>query len=104
MSFRYRSHKGQLTIGLLALLAVSLISGSAFAQSDSNPPKWDLFAGYQWLHPGGTVPTPFSNYFNPTPYKVPDMSAGFGAAVTYNFDRPLGRRSGLRSELGKQQL
>jgi outer membrane protein OmpA-like peptidoglycan-associated protein len=56
-----------------------------FAQSDSNP-KWDLFAGYQWLHPGATVPAPFGDPNNPTPYKVPDMAPGFGAALTYNFD------------------
>jgi hypothetical protein len=72
-------------IGLLVVLAVSLISSSAFAQSDSNP-KWDLFVGYQWLHPGGTVPTPFGDYNNPTGFNVPDMSAGFGSALTYNFD------------------
>jgi hypothetical protein len=64
---------------------VSLLSSGAFAQSDSNP-KWDLFAGYQWLHLGGTVPAPFGDYNNPTGLNVPDMSAGFGAALTYNFD------------------
>ena len=68
-----------------AMFVVVLISASAFAQSDSNP-KWDLFAGYQWLHPGATVPAAFGDPNNPTPYKVPDMSAGFGTALTYNFD------------------
>jgi outer membrane protein OmpA-like peptidoglycan-associated protein len=77
--------KGRAVIGLLVILAVSLLSSAAFAQSDSNP-KWDLFAGYQWLHPGGTVPTPFGDFNNPTGFNVPDMSAGFGAALTYNFD------------------
>jgi len=38
----------------LIVLAVSLISSRAFAQSDSTP-KSDFFVGYQWLHPGGTV-------------------------------------------------
>jgi hypothetical protein len=77
--------KGRSVIGLLVVVAVSLLSSAAFAQSDSNP-KWDLFAGYQWLHPGGTVPAPFGDYNNPTGLNVPDMSAGFGAALTYNFD------------------
>ncbi|HKH99923.1 MAG TPA: OmpA family protein [Candidatus Sulfotelmatobacter sp.] len=70
---------------LFAVLAVVLISGVAFAQSDSNP-KWDLFVGYQWLHPGANVPTPGGDPNNPTPYAVPDMSKGFGTALTYNFD------------------
>jgi outer membrane protein OmpA-like peptidoglycan-associated protein len=70
---------------VFVLLAVSLISSPAFAQSDSNP-KWDLFVGYQWLHPGATVPAPFGDPNNPVPLKVPDMSKGLGAAFTYNFD------------------
>lgn len=95
MSLCYRFHKSRVVIGLLVVLAVSLISSAAFAQSDSNP-TWDVFAGYQWLHPGGTVPAPFSNYNNPTPYNVPDMPAGLGSAVTYNFDR----HWGLEFDLG----
>jgi outer membrane protein OmpA-like peptidoglycan-associated protein len=72
-------------MGLLVVLAVSLISIPALAQSDENP-KYDLFVGYQWLHPGGTVPTAFNDPTNPTPFKVPDMPKGFGTAFTYNFD------------------
>jgi len=68
---------------LIALLAFVLISGSAVAQSDSNP-KWDLFAGYQFAHPGATVPLGDPN--NPTAYSLPDMVKGFGTALTYNFD------------------
>ncbi|HEY1657266.1 MAG TPA: hypothetical protein VGG14_02895 [Candidatus Sulfotelmatobacter sp.] len=68
----------------LFILFVSLVS-TAFAQSDANP-KWDLFVGYQWLHPGGTVPTPFSDFNSPTAMKVPDMAPGFGSSLTYNFD------------------
>jgi outer membrane protein OmpA-like peptidoglycan-associated protein len=67
------------------MLAVILISSPALAQSDSNP-KWDLFVGYQWLHPGGSVPSAFGNPTSPAPFKIPDMSKGFGSALTYNFD------------------
>jgi len=67
------------------MLALILISSPAVAQSDSNP-KWDLFVGYQWLHPGGSVPTPFGNPTSPVPFKIPDMSKGFGSALTYNCD------------------
>jgi len=61
------------------------LSVSAFAQTASNP-KWDLFVGYQWLHPGATVPAPFGDPSNPVAFKVNDMSKGFGSAFTYNFD------------------
>jgi outer membrane protein OmpA-like peptidoglycan-associated protein len=72
-------------IGLLMCFVVVLICSPAVAQSDSNP-NWDLFVGYQWLHPGGTVPAPFGDPTNPVPFKIPDMAAGFGSALTYNFD------------------
>jgi outer membrane protein OmpA-like peptidoglycan-associated protein len=68
---------------LTGVIAVVMISTFASAQADSNP-KWDLFAGYQYLHPGITVPQGDPN--NPTAFKVPDMVRGFGTAVTYNFD------------------
>ena len=74
---------------VLLMFATVLVSTPVFAQGDSNP-KWDLFVGYQWLHPGITVPAPFGNAFNPTPFKVPDMAKGFGSALTYNFDRHFG--------------
>src|SRR5258708_2869085 len=74
---------------VLLMFATILVSTPVFAQSDSNP-KWDLFVGYQWLHPGITVPAPFGNPFNPTPLKVPDMAKGFGSALTYNFDPHFG--------------
>jgi len=70
--------------GACAFIAGVLISSSAFAQSDA-PPKVDVFAGYQYLNPGGTVPT-VGDPTNPTPFKLPGMSKGIGGAVTYNFD------------------
>src|SRR5216683_4314492 len=70
---------------VLLMLVTILVSTSVFAQSDSKP-KWDLFVGYQWLHPGITVPAPFGSALNATPFKIPDMAKGFGSAVTYNFD------------------
>lgn len=62
------------------------MSGSALAQSDSYP-KWDLFAGYQWLHPGATVPGAYGDPNAPYPYVVPDMPRGLGGALAYNVDR-----------------
>ena len=86
-------------VGVLAILALFLISGSALAQSDSNP-QWDLFLGYQYLHPGATVPTGFGDPNNPTPYKVSDMSKGLGAALTYNLDPHWGAEFDIGSNWG----
>jgi outer membrane protein OmpA-like peptidoglycan-associated protein len=86
-------------MGLLAVLAVLLISIPALAQSDSNP-QYDLFVGYQWLHPGGTIPTPFSGFDSFTPFKIPDMADGFGGAFTYNFNRHWGAEFDLGQNWG----
>ena len=88
---------------LAAVLSVSAamiaFSTSASAQSDAVP-KYDVYLGYQWIHPGATVPAPFGNPNNPTPYKVPDMSTGFGGAFTYNFDRHWGAEFDLGHSWG----
>jgi outer membrane protein OmpA-like peptidoglycan-associated protein len=84
---------------LLMVFVASILSAPALAQSDSNP-KWDLFVGYQWMHPGGSVPTPFGDLANPTPFVVPDMSKGFGSSFTYNFDPHWGAEFDLGQNWG----
>ncbi len=84
MSLICNSSAKRLLLSFLAILALLLISGTAFAQSDSNP-QWDAFFGYQYLHPGATVP--LGDPANPTAYQVPDMTKGLGFAVGYNFDK-----------------
>jgi len=54
------------------------------AQDDATP-KVDIFAGYQWLHPGATVPAPFQPPGAPIPQKMGDIPQGAGASAAYNF-------------------
>jgi outer membrane protein OmpA-like peptidoglycan-associated protein len=87
----------------LAIVAASFFSTSALAQSDTNP-KWDLFIGYQWLHPGGTVPTPGSDPNNPTPFNLPDSAKGGGVSLTYNFDPHWGGEIDYGSNAGNANV
>jgi hypothetical protein len=100
---RSNMSRGRVRLGLLVVLAVSLFSTAAFAQSDPNP-KWDLFAGYEWLHPGATVPEPHGGYNNPTPFKLPDLAEGVGLALTYNFDPHWGLEFNAAHNWGGSQL
>ncbi|MFZ0731572.1 MAG: OmpA family protein [Candidatus Sulfotelmatobacter sp.] len=68
----------------VALIFLFLVASPGFAQSDSTP-KYDFFAGYQYLNPGGTVPLG-GTASNPTPFTLPGEAKGGGAAFTYNFD------------------
>jgi outer membrane protein OmpA-like peptidoglycan-associated protein len=70
---------------LLLMLELILIASAAFAQEQAAP-KWDLFAGYQYLDPRVNVPAPGSNFFNPTPFNPSSFNGG-GAALTYNFNQ-----------------
>jgi len=83
ISWMTRAHRTWVTAAVTGMTVI-LISSAAVAQSDT--PKWDLFAGYQYLHPGGTVPESTGDPNNPTPFTLPGMSKGAGTALTYNID------------------
>ena len=69
---------------LLGFVAVLLISATGLAQEEATP-KIDIFVGYQWLHPGATVPSPFQPPNAPVAQKMGDIPQGAGASLTYNF-------------------
>ena len=85
-------NRRSIPVGLLLLFVAGLMSVAASAQQQDNPPKADIFVGYQWLHPGGNIPvvpnTTGTAFFQSA--KLPDMAQGFGAAAAYNFHPNLG--------------
>jgi len=90
MSFHPRLRSVRvLFAGLSLMLTVILLSAVTLAQ-DVETPKYDIFVGYQWLHPGGTVPAPFGNFNSPGKLQLKDMPDGFGTAFTYNFQKYFG--------------
>lgn len=68
-----------LLISLCICCAVFFSSSTAAAQDDSSP-KYDIFLGYQWVHPGITVAAPNYTTTNPLTLKLPDMPKGGGEA------------------------
>jgi len=96
MEIRSLSRGCRVALACAVVCLILLVTvGPAAAQSESTP-KWDVFAGYQWLHPGITTPFPYSNPANPGSYVVPDMPLGLGGAITYNFEP----HWGLETDLG----
>jgi hypothetical protein len=73
-----------LCTGLLLMLAVVLTATALVAQEEPTP-RAEIFTGYQWLDPRGTIPAPFGNPNSPTPLKLPSLPYGLGASFTYNF-------------------
>jgi hypothetical protein len=85
MSLRHlRVAARSLCVVLAGVLASCWMPAIATAQEEPVP-KVELFVGYQWLHPGVTVPAPFSNPNAPLPLQVGDIAEGGGASLTYNF-------------------
>jgi outer membrane protein OmpA-like peptidoglycan-associated protein len=82
MSLRQNTSKGRVVLAcLFCILAFSFLAQA----QDETPPKADLFLGYQWLNPGGNVPTSSSAGGPVQSSKLPSFAQGFGAAVGYNF-------------------
>ena len=73
-----------LVFGLLPLFLASTLCIPLNAQDDTTPPKADIFVGYQWLNPGGSIPILGTS--NPVQgQQLQGMSKGFGLAFGYNF-------------------
>src|SRR5690242_958356 len=90
MSLRFvRGAARFFSAALSAALVALLISACAMAQEEATP-KEEFFAGYQWLHPGATVPSPFHPSNAPVGQNLGDIPQGAGASFTYNFTRFLG--------------
>ncbi len=63
----------------LAITLAILSSVVAFAQEETTP-KVDIFAGYSWLNPGGSIGGT----------RLPSIAAGGGVATTWNGNKYLG--------------
>src|SRR5437868_9834400 len=83
---RSRSASVAVVLGLTLILIPAVMSAQ-----DEAPPKVDLFVGYQWLNPGGTVPVGSNPPFQPPPSpvatKLPSEPIGYGVTGTYNFSK-----------------
>jgi len=83
----------------VALVLVVLIALPSFLAAQTAPapkpaplmssdsfPSVELFVGYQWLNPGGSVPDTNSP---PNAVQMPSLSKGFGISAAYNFTKYL---------------
>jgi hypothetical protein len=69
----------------LCLIVIGLFLFSSAAIAQQTPPKFDIFAGYQWLNPGGSIPGGPDGSGGVLPFKLPSLARGGGLAFGYNF-------------------
>jgi outer membrane protein OmpA-like peptidoglycan-associated protein/opacity protein-like surface antigen len=85
------SHRHYGPFAAMLLAAFALLCMGAFAAAQEQPaPKWELYGGYSFFHPGadihGVLPLgllPVSSRLEPNP-------RGLGASLTYDFNRWFG--------------
>ena len=70
-----------------ALALVLLVSPALSNAQDENPPKVEVFVGYQWLNPGGNIPRGVDPFGNPIAFRLPSMPKGVGSSLAYNFTK-----------------
>lgn len=80
MSLRRDAKRSRVVLTLLAIaFLISFLPLTSFGQ-DNPTPKAEIFGGYSWYNPGGTV----------LGTKVPSLPKGWGAAFTYDVNKWLG--------------
>ena len=85
MSLRPHS-RGAYAMLVASVLGLLICTLPSLAQEES-PPKVDLFGGYQWLNPGGTIATGRDAFGNPIATKLPSNAQGGGTALAINFSK-----------------
>jgi hypothetical protein len=86
-----------LAVALAAILPIALAAQTAPAakgSSEGSPSRWDIFAGYSYLAPNGTVTTPVIGGQITASYDAVDLGGLFSGAYFFN------RHVGIQAEYG----
>ncbi len=88
-----------IALGAVAMLSVALSAQTAStgkAASNDSPSKWDIFAGYSYFAPSGSVTTAISTTSTVTDkYKAANVGSDFSVAYYFN------KYVGAQAELGE---
>jgi hypothetical protein len=74
---------------LLIIAPMGLAAQTASGSANGQPSRWDIFAGYSYLAPKGTVQVPQSNGTT-TPYSYNAVNLGGDFSVAYYFNKFVG--------------
>ncbi len=90
MSSQSKSHLGRVLAMLPAMIAVLCTFATLAAAQDQPAPKWELFGGYSFFHPGADVHGQLPGALFPLSSRLEANPRGIGVSATYNFNRWLG--------------
>lgn len=90
MSSQSKSHLGRVLAMLPAMIAVLCTFATLAAAQDQPAPKWELFGGYSFFHPGADVHGQLPGALFPLSSRLEANPRGAGVSATYDFNRWLG--------------
>lgn len=82
----------------LVLAIVVLALPAVLNAQDETPPKVDVFVGYQWLNPGGTIPDGLTG----DAVNLKSLPKGVAGTFTYNFDKWWGLSADFGTSFGSR--
>ena len=85
-----KSHPGRLLAILPVTIAMLFIYATLAAAQDQPGPKWELFGGYSFFHPGTDVHGQLPGALLPLSSRLEVNPRGVGVSATYDFNRWLG--------------
>src|SRR3984893_1332065 len=90
MSSQSKSYSGRVLAMLPALIAVLCSFAIPATAQDEPPPKWELFGGYSFFHPGADVHGELPGALLPLSSRLESNPRGVGLSATYDFNRWFG--------------
>ncbi len=87
-------------IALPALLNAQTAPKAPTAESSDYTPQWEVYVGYMWLNPGGSIPDPSSP--PQVGLNLPGMKKGFATSLSYNFTKNLALEGDYGGDWSKQ--
>ncbi|HXM93795.1 MAG TPA: OmpA family protein [Candidatus Dormibacteraeota bacterium] len=90
MSSQSKSHPARVLAMLPAMIAVLCTFATFAAAQDQPAPRWELYGGYSFFHPGADVHGQLPGALLPLSSRLEANPRGAGASLTYNFNRWFG--------------
>jgi hypothetical protein len=90
MSSHSHNTCGRVAVMRLAVVAILCSIGTITAAQDQPAPKWELFGGYSFFHPGADVHGLLPLGISPVSSRLEPNPRGAGLSLTYDFNRWFG--------------
>jgi len=90
MSSHSKGHFARVLATLAAMIALLCALASPAVAQNQPAPKWELYGGYSFFHPGADVHGQLPGALLPLSSRLEANPRGAGASVTYNFNRWFG--------------